>query len=285
MRRLPFTRVMLLAGLFASAASYGAAQQPARVTSGASIIEHDADVAVSEPGTHGGGGMTVGYSFFKNAPGLKLVFRKRALKPGSGIGNHEQKEDEIYYVLSGKGVLTLDGKTYDVGPGAAILTRPGSSHGLKQVGTEDLVILINYEVARPPAQADPFNGTWKLNLSKSTFDPGPAPKSGTAFIASSGDSVKLINEGVTAAGVTARWEYVANHDGKDYPMKGSPDADVLSLKRINPSTVESTYKKGGKVTLVNTRTVSADGKTMTVTVKGTNAQGQKVNNVLVYEKG
>jgi mannose-6-phosphate isomerase-like protein (cupin superfamily) len=49
-------------------------------------------------------------------------------------------------VLSGKGVLTLDGKPYDVGPGAAILTRPGSSHGLKQIGTEDLVILINYEV-------------------------------------------------------------------------------------------------------------------------------------------
>lgn len=139
-------RALLIAAIFASAASYGAAQQPARVTSGASIIEHDADVAVSEPGTHGGGGMTVGYSFFKGAPGLNLVFRKRALKPGSGIGYHEHKDDEVYYVLSGKGVLTLDGKPYDVGPGTAILTRAGSSHGLKQIGTEDLVILINYEV-------------------------------------------------------------------------------------------------------------------------------------------
>ncbi len=35
-------------------------------------------------------------------------------------------------------------------PGDAILTRPGASHGLKQVGDEDLVILINYEqVAKP----------------------------------------------------------------------------------------------------------------------------------------
>jgi mannose-6-phosphate isomerase-like protein (cupin superfamily) len=74
------------------------------------------------------------------------VFRKRALKPGAGIGYHEQKEDEVYYVLSGKGVMTLDDKPTDVGPGTAILTRPGSSHGLKQVGTEDLVILIAYEV-------------------------------------------------------------------------------------------------------------------------------------------
>jgi mannose-6-phosphate isomerase-like protein (cupin superfamily) len=112
-----------------------------------SVVERDADVAKEEPGTHNGGGQTVGYSFFAKAPGLKLVFRKRALKPGSGIGYHEQKEDEIYYVISGRGMMTLDGKSFEVGPGTAILTRPGSSHGLKQIGTEDLVILINYEQA------------------------------------------------------------------------------------------------------------------------------------------
>ena len=58
-------------------------------------------------------------------------------------------------------------------------------------------------------------------------------------------------------------------------MTGSPDADTVSLKRINPSTVESSYKKGGKVTLVNTRTVAADGKTMTVTVRGTKPRGRR----------
>jgi mannose-6-phosphate isomerase-like protein (cupin superfamily) len=47
-------------------------------------------------------------------------------------------------VLSGRGVMTLDGKDYDVGPGTAILTRTGSSHGLKQAGADDLVIIINY---------------------------------------------------------------------------------------------------------------------------------------------
>jgi len=121
-----------------------AAQQAGR---GGFVVEHDAQVQSVEPGTHDGGGRTVGYSFFKNVPNLKIVFRKRALKPGSGIGYHEQKEDEIYYVLSGRGVMTVDGKTFDVGPGTAVLTRPGSSHGLKQAGAEDLVILINYEPA------------------------------------------------------------------------------------------------------------------------------------------
>src|SRR5918994_796449 len=110
---------------------------------GGYVLERDADVAREEPGTHRGGGRTIGYSFFRDTPKLGLVFRKRALKPGSGIGYHEQTEDEIYYVLSGRGVMTLDGKEHEVGPGTAILTRPGSSHGIKQTGNEDLVILIN----------------------------------------------------------------------------------------------------------------------------------------------
>ena len=74
------------------------------------------------------------------------IFRSEArLKPGAGIGYHEQGEDEVYYVLSGRGVMTLDDTPTDVGPGAAILTRTGSSHGLKQVGSDDLVVIITFE--------------------------------------------------------------------------------------------------------------------------------------------
>src|SRR5690349_859313 len=118
----------------------------AQAPKGGYIVQHDEMVAKQEPGTHNGGGQTIGYSFFDKTPGLKFVFRKRALKPGSGIGYHEQKEDEIYYVLSGRGVMTIDDKSFDVTPGTAVLTRPGSSHGLRQAGAEDLVILIAYDV-------------------------------------------------------------------------------------------------------------------------------------------
>lgn len=114
---------------------------------GGYVLERDKEVARNEPGTHKGGGETIGYSFFAKTPNLKLVFRKRTFKPGSAIGYHEQKEDEIYYVLSGRGMMQMNGKEFEVGPGDAILTRPGSSHGLKQIGTEDLVIIINYEQA------------------------------------------------------------------------------------------------------------------------------------------
>lgn len=128
---------------------WGQVAAPAKPAPGGYVLEHDAEVAANEPGTHNGGGETIGYSFFKKAPRLGLVFRKRALKPGSGIGYHEQKEDEIYYVLSGRGMMTIDGKSFEVGPGTAVLTRPGSSHGLKQVGDENLVIMINYEQKAP----------------------------------------------------------------------------------------------------------------------------------------
>jgi mannose-6-phosphate isomerase-like protein (cupin superfamily) len=111
---------------------------------GGYIIQRDAEIAETQPGPHNGGGQTIGHSFFAKVPNLELIFRKRVLKPGSAIGYHRQAEDEIYYVLSGRGSMTLDGKEYDVGPGTAILTRTGSSHGLKQVGSEDLVIIINY---------------------------------------------------------------------------------------------------------------------------------------------
>ena len=108
------------------------------------LLERDEAVARHEYGTHGGGGDTIGYSFFKNVPGLNFVFRKRAFKPGSAIGYHLQPEDEIYYVLSGRGVMTIDGESFEVGPGTAVLTRAGSSHGLEQTGNEELVIFISH---------------------------------------------------------------------------------------------------------------------------------------------
>ncbi len=118
---------------------------PAPPVQASSLIEHDTAVATQQPGPHGGGGKTTAYSFFARAPNLQLVFRKRALHPGAAIGYHRQEEDEIYYIVSGTGELTLNGDRSVVGPGTAILTRPGSSHGLRQVGPDDLVIIIAYQ--------------------------------------------------------------------------------------------------------------------------------------------
>jgi mannose-6-phosphate isomerase-like protein (cupin superfamily) len=114
-------------------------------TNQAYILEHENDIAKNEAGTHNGGGNTIGYSFFSKTDGLKMVFRKRVLHPGSAIGYHLQNEDEIYYIISGTGEMQINGKSFQVKAGDAILTRPSSSHGLKQTGKDDLVIIINYE--------------------------------------------------------------------------------------------------------------------------------------------
>jgi len=109
------------------------------------ILQNDTDVTKIEPGTHKGGGETIGYNFFADAKNLKTIFRKRVLKSGSSIGYHLQKEDEIYYVIGGNGVMQMNGKTFGVKPGDAILTRPGSSHGIAPNKGNDLTILIVYE--------------------------------------------------------------------------------------------------------------------------------------------
>jgi len=117
-------------------------------TQSSSVVEHDSTVARLEPGPHNGGGQSTAYSFFAHAPNLGLVFRKRALHQGAAIGYHRQDEDEIYYILNGSGELTLNGVKSTVGPGTAILTRAGSSHGIRQLGSDDLVLIIAYQQLR-----------------------------------------------------------------------------------------------------------------------------------------
>ena len=133
--------------------------------------------------------------------------------------------------------------------------------------------------------ADPQIGNWKLNVAKSTFSPGPAPKSGNTKIEAAGAGAKLIVDQTTADGTARHWEFTANYDGKDVPIVGNnPDADTVARTRVNANTVQTISKKAGKVVTTQQSTVSADGKTRTVTTKGVNAAGQKINNVAVYER-
>ena len=135
------------------------------------------------------------------------------------------------------------------------------------------------------AQSDPQVGTWKLNLAKSKYSPGPGPKSATTKIEAVGAGTKVSVDQTLADGTARHWEFTANYDGKDSPVTGNnPDADTVARTRIDANTVQTVAKKGGKVTTTQTSAVSSDGKTRTVMTKGVNASGQQVNNVAVYEK-
>jgi hypothetical protein len=100
-----------------------------------------------------------------------------------------------------------------------------------------------------------------------------------------GEGVTVLADVVGADGKATQTSYTGNYDGKDYPIEGTnTGADTVSLKRIDAWTTQRIDKKGGKVVTTLTRKVSTDGKTLTVTVKGTNAKGQPVNNVVVLTK-
>jgi hypothetical protein len=137
----------------------------------------------------------------------------------------------------------------------------------------------------PRAQGtDPVVGTWVLNVAKSKFNPGPAPKSETRTYVMAGNEIKATSKGVDGDGKATSSTWTVVYDGKERAVTGDPDADMLTLKRVDANTTEYTEKKGGKVVLTGTRTVSKDGKTLTITTKGTNAKGQKVDDVTVYDR-
>jgi len=127
-------------------------------------------------------------------------------------------------------------------------------------------------------------GTWKVNLSKSTYNPGPAPQSATNKFEPWEDGVKATIDIVDAQGNKIHSEASVKFDGKDYRMMGSPIADTVSANRLNERETGVVWKKGGKVVMTGRSVISGDGRTTTVTQTGTDPAGRAVNNVIVFEK-
>ncbi len=131
--------------------------------------------------------------------------------------------------------------------------------------------------------ADAFIGTWKLNEAKSKIGAG-APKNTAVVYEAAGDSVKVTVDGTDADGKPAHNEWTGKYDGKDYPVTGDPTADTRSYKKIDDHPLSFTNKKGDKVTISGRVVISADGKTRTVTITGTDAKGKKFTSTAVYDK-
>ena len=139
--------------------------------------------------------------------------------------------------------------------------------------------------AAPAPEANPHVGTWTLNVSKSSYSPGPAPKSQTLKIEAWGDDgLTYAADGVGGDDKPTHSEFQAKFDGKDYEFKGNPDGDTLAYKKIDANTLEAKLKLKGKETLTANVVVSADGKTRTVSQTGKDAKGKDVKIVSVYEK-
>ena len=129
---------------------------------------------------------------------------------------------------------------------------------------------------------DPLIGTWKLNVEKSKSQ---MFKSGTTVIERAGDGVKFTVDLAGADGTAYHWTFTAKYDGKDYPATGnSPFGEVAALTRVDPHTTRIIVKQGGKESATQTIVVSPDGKTRTVTTKGTDAKGRPIDSTSFYEK-
>ena len=132
------------------------------------------------------------------------------------------------------------------------------------------------------AQSNAFVGTWKLNLEKSKYDPGPAPQSQTRTWDAAG--MVMVN-GVGATGKTFSYGYSIKGDGKESPTMGAiPNkADMISTKKVDANTYEAKFTKAGKQIETTTFTVSNGGKTLTINAKGSPDAGF-VENVQVLDK-
>jgi hypothetical protein len=131
--------------------------------------------------------------------------------------------------------------------------------------------------------ADPQMGTCKLNEAKSKVTPG-TNKFTTVTFKSMFGQVKATQDGVNADGKSIHVEWSGKFDGKDYAVTGDPNTDTRSYTKVNERTLDVTAKKNGKVIATAHTVVSADGKSRTATVSGTNPKGKKFKNVVVYDK-
>jgi hypothetical protein len=132
--------------------------------------------------------------------------------------------------------------------------------------------------------ADSEIGTWKLNVAKSTFSPGPAPKSQMRSYAASAQGMTVTIKTTAADGKESTQTTSFKDDGKPYPVSGNPDFDMVSITRVDASTVHITQTKAGATIGTGVRTVSKDGKTLTLAQKGTHSTGGKYDDVLVFDR-
>ena len=125
-----------------------------------------------------------------------------------------------------------------------------------------------------------FTGTWKLNVAKSKFHPGPPPRSVTVTWAPDGSYTGDVVEADGKSSHLSRpW---SGEDEVPLAVNGTEIFSLLSDYQGN--TLDETVKREGKAIRTLHRVLSADGRTMTVTMEGTDAQGRPVHHVEVFEK-
>ena len=154
---------------------------------------------------------------------------------------------------------------------------------LALVGVGVLSVVVRAAQASAPDEHSQLLGVWSLNLARSTYSPGPAPKSETRTYVREGKDVQGTIDRTFADGRREHIEYTANFD-REYPVTGTEAYDHVILKRIDPRTAEAVLSHAGRVFGVARRVISNDGKSMTITFTREAVTGPGVRNVAFYSK-
>ena len=146
-----------------------------------------------------------------------------------------------------------------------------------------VAVALSFMAAAACFAANPHMGTWKLNEAKSKLVPGMG-KNTTVTYAEQKDKIKITVEGVDKDGKPTHSVWVGKFDGKAYPVKGNLPYNSVAYRVVNDRTNDITAMKDGKIGWSGQITVAADGKSRTVTINGTDAQGKKFKGKAVYDK-
>lgn len=146
-----------------------------------------------------------------------------------------------------------------------------------------MALALSLVAAAAGLAANPQMGTWKLNEAKSKLVPGMG-KNTTVVYTEQGDKINVTVDGVDKNGKPTHSVWVGKWDGKAYPTKGNLSWTAAAYKVVNDRTNAITTMKDGKVVWTGRITVSADGKSRTVTLNGTGADGKKFSGKAVYDK-
>ena len=132
--------------------------------------------------------------------------------------------------------------------------------------------------------ADPTVGGWVLNLKKSTYHPGAAPKSQIRTYRESANGIIATVVTVSAEGETSTVEFPVNDDGQSRPVTGSSSIDSIKMGRVGRKQLKSQLSQRGKQVATTVREVSEDGNTLTITYDGGAIDGSRVHYVAVFDR-
>ena len=147
----------------------------------------------------------------------------------------------------------------------------------RYVGIALIALAFSVAPATQAQKPDPLIGTWKLDVAKSKFNPGPAPKSVTVTIAED----KVTVEEVDPEGKSVSYSFKES-PGTAVPIEGMENATILE-KRPDSHHFEHTWKIGER-TENGKGVVAKNGKSLRYTISGMNAEGKPFHNVELYAK-